>query len=522
MYKSRLSLILLCIWILIPSISAARDILNVPSQDHPTIASAVAAAEPGALILVAPGFYRENITINRKTIELKSTHGPYKTMIDGMGNAPVITFSGTKETRFTLIGFTLINGKGNPAFFKEDKAGGLNLLNGHVFVQGNIIFGCTGLESAGICCTADGIIRDNLIAFNFAMTKHAGACLSEAEIDFVNNYLVGNYSGSESGGVFVLSQKKPIRVLHNVFVENWSFMGGAMQVKAGSPLIEGNLFYHNRGCRSGGVLCSSNASRPLIKGNLFRGNWGCFGAGILSLYGGNPVIDGNHISGNTTINVFCIGAPNPDFRVDKPDNRSIPPFSGAGVCCWSKSNATLINNVIVDNIARHRGGGVAVLESTAVLVNNTICNNESKWDAAGLYCDEKSTAEVYNSIFRMNRPEQVTSERIKVSSCNVEGGCEGEGICDHDPMWVDPDHLNFHLLPGSPCIDAGSSDCAHLPDHDMDDDHRPQGAGIDLGADEFLFPQTSAEHYFEHFFNRMTIETGCDQDSGLNAGLAVL
>jgi hypothetical protein len=66
-------------------------------------------------------------------------------------------------------------------------------------------------------------------------------------------------------------------------------------------------------------------------------------------------------------------------------------------------------------------------------------------------------------------------------------------------MFVDPGHWDdngtpgdesddvfvlgdYHLLPGSPCIDAGTSENA--PATDFEGDARPQGAGYDIGADE--------------------------------------
>lgn len=48
---------------------------------------------------------------------------------------------------------------------------------------------------------------------------------------------------------------------------------------------------------------------------------------------------------------------------------------------------------------------------------------------------------------------------------------------------VDPDFgLGQHLLPGSPCIDAGTA--TEAPSFDLDGDARPLGGGIDIGADE--------------------------------------
>lgn len=57
-----------------------------------------------------------------------------------------------------------------------------------------------------------------------------------------------------------------------------------------------------------------------------------------------------------------------------------------------------------------------------------------------------------------------------------------------DPMFVDPIARNFHLQPGSLCIDAG--DPATPPDYDFDGVATPQGLGFDIGAFEYMIPRT--------------------------------
>ena len=88
---------------------------------------------------------------------------------------------------------------------------------------------------------------------------------------------------------------------------------------------------------------------------------------------------------------------------------------------------------------------------------------------------------------------------IDVRHSVIPGGWPGEGNIDAAPLFVDPQHGDFHLQPSSLCIDAGSA--ALLPPDtfdldgnrdtdeplplDLDGNPRVVGANVDMGAYEF-------------------------------------
>jgi len=45
-----------------------------------------------------------------------------------------------------------------------------------------------------------------------------------------------------------------------------------------------------------------------------------------------------------------------------------------------------------------------------------------------------------------------------VSYSDVEGGLQGQGNIDADPMFLDPANHDYHITPESPCVDAGDPD----------------------------------------------------------------
>ncbi|MCK5079215.1 MAG: right-handed parallel beta-helix repeat-containing protein, partial [Bacteroidales bacterium] len=58
----------------------------------------------------------------------------------------------------------------------------------------------------------------------------------------------------------------------------------------------------------------------------------------------------------------------------------------------------------------------------------------------------------------------VTSVNFNGDSCDIYFN-----LIEKDPLFEDPDNRNFHLLPESPCIDAGDPDSPHDPDNTIAD-----------------------------------------------------
>jgi formylglycine-generating enzyme required for sulfatase activity len=82
--------------------------LMVPSE-YPTIQSAIAAAQAGDRVVVAPGTYREQVNLSGKDIRVVATGGPSVTAIDGEGLRTVIVGSG-EPASCVVDGFTIRNG----------------------------------------------------------------------------------------------------------------------------------------------------------------------------------------------------------------------------------------------------------------------------------------------------------------------------------------------------------------------------------------------------------------------------
>lgn len=112
--KTERNIIVMALVIIIAISGQARAVTrHVPAQ-YPTIQSAIDAAANGDTVLVAPGTYKEYITIYHKTIDLRSSGGRDVTIInvtglvddEGKGHAAVVIHA-LMDIQCVLQGFTI-------------------------------------------------------------------------------------------------------------------------------------------------------------------------------------------------------------------------------------------------------------------------------------------------------------------------------------------------------------------------------------------------------------------------------
>ena len=139
-------------------------------------------------------------------------------------------------------------------------------------------------------------------------------------------------------------------------------------------------------------------------------------------------------------------------------------------------------------------------ESRVVFTNCTVFGNEE-----GIVCENGSSVELRNTVVYGNTSNVAGDvANISATNCNIEGGWPGEGNIDADPLFVNPQELdycevvsapssgalttNLRLKPASPCIDAGFND-PELPETDIAGMHRIMYGGksrtVDMGAYEY-------------------------------------
>jgi len=206
----------------------------------------------------------------------------------------------------------------------------------------------------------------------------------------------------------------------------------------------------------GGIYCRS--SSPTITNNTISGNSAVHYGGGISCDDSSPTISNNAICDNWA------------------------GYRGGGIYC-SSSSPTISNNTISGNSASGTygyGGGIYCSYSTPRISNNTISGNSASGTyggGGGIYC-VSSGLRITNTILwaniAPNGPEiYEENSSLYVTHCDVQGGWEGLGNIDCDPLFRDPQHGDFQItwenypVPDttkSCCIDAGDPNSPQDPD----------------------------------------------------------
>jgi hypothetical protein len=166
----------------------------------------------------------------------------------------------------------------------------------------------------------------------------------------------------------------------------------------------------------------------------------------------------------------------------------------------------ITNSLFANNISGHFGGGLAISDSSPWISNLTVVNNHSIGvNCGGIFFYQHSDPILWNCIVYGNTNDAPLEEPVQIWTwtydgshpqfywCLIQYGLENisnhevitayEGCLDVDPLFLNPEHEDFHLNANSPCIDAGS--IYGTDGYDLDGNWRICGNAIDIGAYEY-------------------------------------
>ena len=314
-------------------------------------------------------------------------------------------------------------------------------------------------------------------------------------IDFINsnvisklNYCVleygksdtGNYPEMHGGAVILLNSNAVFTncvFRHNLAWGDENGMGGAVYAH-GTGGSDSSLtkfvnckFIDNHAYGEGGAIKFSGDDSTLVFGCQFIGNSCLYGGGAINFY---------LVSGTTIIKSLFAR------------NYTVYSAGGAANTLGQGNKVYFINCTFSDNEAQHGDGGALNISYAQIYMTNSIVYNNPGMYSNDLHLDFDGYAD------------------INYSDLTMPDGATGSNNIDQDPMFVNPDSLDYHLSPGSPCIDAGT---------DVGLDY--SGQAPDMGCFEFdssgtgptlIFDDLKIKIYPDPFSDFIVVDNGLNRN----------
>ncbi|MFH1111224.1 MAG: right-handed parallel beta-helix repeat-containing protein [Planctomycetota bacterium] len=425
-----------------------------------------------------------------------------------VGTAAFSAYGGSACTlRSCVFSDNSTDGPGGAVYISSDQA----LIEGCRF-EGNSA-GWGGALSLGQATAVT--IRESLFVDNSAGSGYGGALriYRVAMVELIDSEFRGN-SAEYAGGAYLYTYE-PATVRRCQFVNNLASGsdGGGLYVRGSVRLTECD-FAGNHARASGGGLFVQGFLDATACTFTDNSAWGQGGAAFAYSYEAVRFEDGE-FERNWALfgGAVCCVAPHAIFDRCRVEHNGA--LVGGGVAALeSGTNIQLVNSLLAGNQAESYGGGIATGDVTLTVQNCTIANNTADALGAGIIAGHDTS--ITNSIVWGNvldpdggawTDEVAQIEGIEFATIEYSdvqgwsGAYGGDGNIGLDPLFVaptDPDgqfgpiEPDFHLLPDSPCINAGLTWTPDPgpwgpppPNLDLDGKPRVLCKFVDMGAYEF-------------------------------------
>jgi len=475
--------------------------------DYDTIQAAINTAQEGDTVVVAQGTYEEPVHFNGANIILTSTDPNNWNVVGNTKiecrDSSVVTFTGTEDESCVLQGLTISHGDsdrfGGGIFGNGTKATIRRCyINRNRAPVGGGLYDCDGLiedciianniRGGGLCC-CDGIINnctveENKMGDDDSLVGNPGGGLYSCNGQIICCTILGNYATGNGGGLYASNGS----IIDCTIRDNVSGdSGGGLSMCLG--YIENCTITSNKSpyWHGGGAVGCKSLKNCTITGNSTRG----YGGGLYNC----EKISGCTITDNTTEIYPGGGLSDCSSVANCIISGNFSGDNGGGL----HNCREVVNCTIVGNYSTEKGGAMHYRGNNGIINNNIIWDNVAV-DGGQLFveCDEPNSALWNLSVYHSNVQGGLESVIIETGSTLR---WEPNNI-DIDPLFVLPGSWtvegvwmegDYHLLFGSPCIDAGDPNKDYAGQKDIDGQERIFGQYADIGADEYVYVEPTFE-----------------------------
>ena len=362
---------------------------------YDSLQDAIDAASNGDTILVGPGVYTGDplapavMQTYGKQVVIRSTDGPYETIIDGQGVQRGLLCDSGESIDNVIDGFTFRNGQ----------AVDYDWGDGVLWNLGGALC-CLNASSPRIL---NCIIENNHAQFGggiYGYTTHMR----------LDNCLIQNNTADDYGGGVNTSHESRLLATNCHFAGNTAGLGGGALSfsEDDEPLISSCLFTENSTPLAGGVAFVEESSLPTFINCRFEDNDSDDSGGVFHVTFARVEVFDCAFERNTAQagGVLWVEASNVEFdNISAIDN--VATFGDGGVFCFaSNSGGLLRNSELIDNSAREHGGAASLISSNLNIQDSTISSNNAGTDGGGLYVLNGGLT-LMNTTVCGNSPEQI-------------------------------------------------------------------------------------------------------------------
>jgi hypothetical protein len=345
---------------------------------------------------------------------------------------------------------------------------------------------------------------------------HVVTCIGNDETTLFDGFTITGGNANKfpsSGGGVKISYGNP-RISNCTFSYNSAYSGGGVDIYSSSPILTNCIVVTNFAEDTGGGIDNSDCS-PTFINCIFDNNFAYYyGGGGINNFKSHPNLIDCVFVGNTTDGYFAEGGAMRNYASNPfltncifKSNLAINGYSAQGGAIYNVSDVYMIgytpqfigsdpvfsNCIFTDNMAGEGAGICNVRNCNPSLTNCTFSGNSAQ-NGALLY--NLSSSPVLTNCILWNGSNEIWNNyasTVTITYSNIQGGWEGEGNIDVDPLFADAFNGDYHLKSQagrwdqvseswvfddvtSPCIDAGE------PNSPIGHEPFPNGGIVNMGA----------------------------------------